>query len=321
MKYINKKSLLFRACVVLVSIFLFKYYIDRDVIAKVGSIKIYKDELLQELKYRGINSIDDSGKEIVLNQLIDRKLFLNKAYELSLEDDPKIIRNFENMLIGSVKKRYIHNEIENIKITDEDIKEYYEKNKDEFFIPQKREFAILFFKKHKKERAYRKEQISKSFNFIIDLYNSDKLPSSKDGFGKYSIKYSEHQASRYRGGIIGWFRKAQMNIWEERVLKRGFELKELGEMSDIIETDRGYYLIRLTNLVESKYKELKSTKRLIRHKLILEKQTYIKSTFENSLKNSFDISINHDRVNDINVSGNKRIIKEEDQELKPPSFN
>ncbi|MBN2783116.1 MAG: peptidyl-prolyl cis-trans isomerase [Campylobacterales bacterium] len=291
--------------VFVVAIFIFgvvHYILNKDVVATVEDIKILKAEFEKEMSYYRISDYTNfENKKKLLDEMIDRKLILSKAYDLELDKNPDIQRAFENILIGEIKKRYIEDEIAKISIEKKDIEEYYQNHKEDFATEQKKEFAILFYKKHKIKDKIREDMIHSQLGEIINLYKVNSLPEPKEGFGKYSIDYSEHQASRYRGGIIGKFSVKDFNFWNPELLKIGFELKKIGDITDIIETDDGYYIIHLTNIEPKKYKTFDQSTSLIYHKLVLDKQEEIRDKFKKLLLDEFSIDINEGRLKDTKI--------------------
>lgn len=303
--------------IVLAIVYSYRYYVDKDVIAYVGEYKIKKSEFEQVMKEKGGRHIHLIDKEKLLEELIEKRLLLNKAYQMEFDKDPQILRKIEELLRSQVKKEYIEKANKQIDVSAREINNYYDQNKEEFLIPSKSLFAILFYKKNKMESKVRKENIYAKLEEIRSLNNKNQLPNADKGFGKYAVKYSEHRASKYKGGIIGWFYNKSLSIWEEDVLRAGFKLKNEGEVSNIIETKKGYYLIRLVQREPKKYKSFKDVKDLVYHKLIIKKQKEIKKVFKESLKKEFGVSINKDTLDEIQI----KQFEEKEKLPKIPSFS
>jgi hypothetical protein len=274
---------------------------NKDVVAYVGTLKITKSDLVSDMNFMGGKQAHLINKQKFLEQMISEKLLLNKAYALNLEQTEEFKRECEAILKAKVRKAFIEDEFNKIKLEDKDFMDYYKKHKEDFVKPQKRQFAILFFKKHKMNTEQRKQEVHKKFTEIIKLHQQNKLGDAKSGFGSHSISNSEHQVSRYRGGIIGWFRLQDGVIWEKNVLDAGFKLKKAGDLSQIIETDKGYYLIRLADLKEKSYSPFDKVKGKIRHKLIISRQNAIKDSFDKKLRQEFAIKVNLQNLQEMNI--------------------
>ncbi|MFT3765497.1 MAG: peptidylprolyl isomerase [Minicystis sp.] len=70
----------------------------------------------------------------------------------------------------------------------------------------------------------------------------DKIKKDKMPFEEAAKKYSDDEASKNIGGAIGNFEK---NAMPEAFSKATFGMK-VGEMSDVVETPRGFHIIKRT---------------------------------------------------------------------------
>jgi peptidyl-prolyl cis-trans isomerase C len=290
-----KKIAFFGIFLSLIAVFIYFYFeyknINKNIIVKVGDLVITKNEFEQELKYRTQNYVLQIDKKALLDEMIQRKLVLNQAYKLKLDKDPKIQREFENLLVSKLKNRYLIYTNEDVNISESEIRNFYEKHKSDFLIPEKDYFAILFFRKNQKDEN-QKEFVLNKLKDIWNLAKNNQLPAPEKGFGKYAISYSEHQASRYRGGSIGGFYKNNRTFLEPEVLEAGFNLTNVGDISALIETKKGFYLVRLMKRRLKRYLDFENAKWQIYQKLFLEKQKLAKDNFYDSLYKSFDIEFN-----------------------------
>lgn len=301
MKKIKHKKEIFLGIVILtIFTYLVWYYYNKDVIARVGSFKITSTEFEREMHLRAGKFVHNIDKEELLKEMIEEKLFLNKAYEMELDKKAYIQRRYDYMLIRHIRDEFIQQEKEKISLRKEDFQNYYEKHKKRYLKPQEDHFAILFFSKRFNKSEKRQLKVKEKFKKIQALALEKDFPLAKKGFGKYAIENSEHQVSRYKGGVIGWFVQDAQVFWEEKVLNVGFKLHKVGDISNLVETEKGYYLIRLLERKASYYEKLEKVENRIRHALILEKQAEIEHSFKKKLSEKFEISINLDSLKDIN---------------------
>ncbi len=125
-------------------------------------------------------------------------------------------------------------------VTNDEMKEYYDDNKDDFYIDQVEASHILIkttddegnqLSDEKKEEAKKKAE--------------EVLSKAKSGeeFSKLAKEYSEDTVSAENGGELGFFGKGQMvQPFEEAA----FSMK-VGEISDLVESDYGYHIIKVTD--------------------------------------------------------------------------
>jgi|GEM_PF-3937283 len=108
----------------------------QDVYATVNGEKLTDLDIKPMLKmFDKKNSFSDLNaheKELILDQSIERKLILQDAKKEKLDTDPKfqqILQDFKNRLMVEfwMKKR-----LASVQVSDDDIKDYFEKHKDAF---------------------------------------------------------------------------------------------------------------------------------------------------------------------------------------------
>ena len=152
-----------------------------------------------------------------------------------------VISNFVEQKIAS-----------NVKVTDEDIKNFYQENSDKLKEePQVKASHILIGvdasakdedKKKAKEKA---EALLKEIKGGKDFAEAAKMNSTCP--------------SKDQGGDLGWFGKGQMVPAFETA---AFGMK-VGDVSDVVETQFGYHIIKLTDKKEGKAPSLEELKEKI----------------------------------------------------------
>ncbi|MDI3481209.1 MAG: foldase protein PrsA [Tepidanaerobacteraceae bacterium] len=151
------------------------------------------------------------GKDALDNYLKQQGLD-RKTFEKVLKDQ-LIINNLKEKLTSDVK------------VTDEDVKKYYESNKDMFKLPSPeiRASHILVATEEEAQEILAQIKAGKDFAELAKKYSID--PGTKD-----------------KGGDLGYFGKGTMDPEFEKVV---FSLKQ-GEVSQPVKTKFGYHIIRVT---------------------------------------------------------------------------
>lgn len=171
-----------------------------------------------------INKIIDQYKE----QLGGEEPF--KAYlesmGIPLDYLKEVLKN--QTLVG----KYTQEKYKNIKVTDDEVKKYYDSNKDDFF----------------KAKA--------SHILVDDLKRANEIKKEIDkggDFAEFAKKESKDTASAKNGGDLGEFTNGQMVASFNDAIKK---IKE-GEISDPIKTDYGFHIIKLTEKKPRTFDEVK----------------------------------------------------------------
>ena len=131
------------------------------------------------------------------------------------------------------------------------LKNYFNENKFKYIVPEKRELSQIFLsniKGDKKENKILIEEIATSLKSGIS-------------FSELAKKYSNDQLSKDNGGKIGWVNKEDLN---EEISDKLFILENVNDISDIIETEQGYYILMLTGVIDAKIKTFDQVKEIVK---------------------------------------------------------
>ena len=130
-----------------------------------------------------------------------------------------------------------------IKITDEEIQKDYEENKESYYRDEVEASHILISTLDENDKPLSDEKKAEAKKEAQDI-----LQKIKDGqdFAKLAKEHSDDTVSATKGGELGFFGKGQMVAPFEEA---AYEL-EVGEVSDIVETDFGYHIIKSTDRVD-----------------------------------------------------------------------
>ncbi|MBC7189280.1 peptidyl-prolyl cis-trans isomerase [Candidatus Aerophobetes bacterium] len=150
-----------------------------------------------------------------------------------------------------------------VKVTEEEMKEYYNEHLEEFEVEEERRASHILVKLSPDaptdERLKAEEKIEKI----------KKLLEEKKDFAELAREYSDDRASAERGGDLGWFTYDMMT---PEFSKAVFSLKEVGEVSGVVESPYGLHLIRLTGIKPAHRKSFDEVREEIRKFLIQQKK-------------------------------------------------
>ena len=213
-------------------------------------------------------------KSMVLDQMISEKLLIQEAKNMGLEEDNDVLEQIKKMTEQILVQALIEREIlDKIKVNDEEVLEYYEQNKDSFT---------------------EKEQVH-LYNILLETEEEaqDILEQLKAG-GDFSeiAKEKSTGPSAAQGGDLGYLTKGTIIPEIEEVV---FAL-ELEELSEVIKTDFGFHILKITEKKPETVKALEEVKEDIIQTLLPNKQ---KEAFENlleELKNKSEIEINEEAL-------------------------
>jgi peptidyl-prolyl cis-trans isomerase C len=259
---------------------------DGKVLATIDNDKITLEEFNKELDKIPMNMkmlvATQSGKKNYLDRLVVKKLLLKEATKEKIESEKdfqaKLADIREQLVIESLLKKKLSVDS---KLTDEDLKKYYDTNKDTF----KREKEI-----NTRHILLKTEEEAKQVQ--------GKLVKGED-FAELARQYSIDPNAKTTGGDIGFHPKGTLLPEYEAA---AFKLSKVGQMSGIVKTQFGFHIIRLEGTKPPSYVPFEEVKDFIRQKIAQEKQKEILEKYLEDLKKAAKITINED------------LLKEEKQE-------
>lgn len=192
--------------------------------------------LFQESQKRGLNISEERiGEQFdaVKNQFNSTEEFDRAMGEMNYT---------ENSLKEDIGRRiaveeFIEKEIsKNISVSDEESLEYYDNHPEFFTEPEKIKASHILIRIEETSNTAQKEEALEKIKEI-----KKKFEAGED-FAALATTYSEGP-NNIQGGDLGYFQRGQMvKPFEDAA----FSLKT-GEISDIVETQYGYHLIKVTN--------------------------------------------------------------------------
>jgi parvulin-like peptidyl-prolyl isomerase len=200
----------------------------------------------------------------------DRDCFLRLVAEKKLAESAEA-REIEKLpdtreKLKIVKKEFLTIEFERslIKksrdITEQDIKEYFEKNAQDYKTGDRIKIRMIFKEFGLKTNKEKKDKARKAAEEL-----REKVVDNPDIFGEIAEKYSDSETAK-RKGEVGWLNRG-MKVLNEEFFNRIYEMKE-GEISDLVEMPSGYAIVQLHLKEKSAILPLREVKQTVKTSLI-----------------------------------------------------
>ena len=237
-------------------------YDENQILREALDILIDEKLQLQQGKKMGFEvddiTVDAAIKKIERNNsLKDGQLaFMLEAEGKSLETYKNVIR--DQIIVTKITRFELGGRLA---ISERKIAKYYHDNQKEFWESgQVRvKHILILFEKDVSEKIRNKK--NKQIKKILS-----ELKEGKD-FAEAAKEYSE-DVSASLGGDVGFVKKGQMVSEFEKAV---FRLKE-GEISDVVETEYGYHIIKAEEIQKGRTLPFKEVKNKIKDILLVSKQ-------------------------------------------------
>lgn len=258
---------------------------EGQVLAEVNGSTITTGDFSNELKnlpeYLKSMAETPQGRKEMLDTMVIRELILQQAAKDGLDKSPEVAQKLEDLKKRLVVEVFLKKRVEtDAKVSDDDLKKFYDQNKDKFKTGEQFRASHILVKTEKEAKDIA-AQIKAGGNF-------EELAK------KYSV-----DASASRGGDLGWFGKGSMVPAFE---KAATALKE-GQVSDVVKSDFGYHIIKLTGKRPAGIRPFEEVKDQIKAAIMPSKQQEVFQKIKEELKKSAKINIKEDVLN--SMGGNK----------------
>lgn len=254
---------------------------NENVLAKVSNktitLKEFNARIAKLPSY--YQDIVDRNKKRYLDEIIMETLLYEEAVRKGLDKDREVREVINEAKKKILVAKLVKNEIEdNIKVTDLEMKQFYEANKEQFKSAAMWRASHILVAQEKDARDLR-EALSKGTGFeeLARMHSTD--------------------ATASRGGDIGYFRTGQLVPDFEKVCLK----LNVGEISDIVHTQFGYHIIKLTDKKEPVVQDYEKVKREIEEELKKRKRSELFDKLVLNLKNKYGVEIKEDVFKSLDI--------------------
>jgi peptidyl-prolyl cis-trans isomerase D len=277
-----------------------------DVIGSIGAFQ--KDGKFDKKQYETVLGAQNMSpltfeakvrQELSSRQLTDA--YTQNGYASNLVVD-NLIRLNEQQRVVSLVKFDVEALTKQVNVEETAINDYYKKNASEFKTPEraKVEYVVFsaetlmpqivvdeaeiskYYDEHQAEFGTQEQRQASHILITVSAQAPDadkkaakekamqvlqKLKQAPESFAALAKQYSQDPGSANNGGDLGMFgRGAMVKPFEEAVYKL-----KVGEMTDLVQTDFGYHIIRLTAIKPGKNQSLGEVKGFISQRMKIQK--------------------------------------------------
>ena len=254
---------------------------EQDLLKDALNMIIEERLQIQEGKKFGF-IVDEYAIDAAVEDIKKKNNLADGQLQEMLKREGRTLESYKNhirdqILVSKITQFEIGNRV---KVSEKSIIKYYKKNQKEFWEEGKvRTRHILFISERGSSENRRRAKLRQAKKVLSEIRKGS-------DFSKLAIKYSE-DVSASSGGDVGFVKRGKMvREFEEMV----FSLKP-GQISDIVETEYGYHIIKVDEVLPGKTLTLKDVKNRIHKILSMQKQKQVYDDWINELKKSAFIEV------------------------------
>ena len=144
------------------------------------------------------SKLQPNEKKQIIDRIIDLRLLLKDAKKSGIEKDAEYIKTVKSMQDALALEFYMKKTLNNIKINDDELKNFYNKNKEMFSQPAQAKARNILV------------EDEKTANDIIAQLKNLKGDALTKKFAELASQKSIDKGSAAHGGELGWFDQNQM---------------------------------------------------------------------------------------------------------------
>lgn len=255
------------------------------VLAVVGEQKITEADFRRQWERRMSGNDSAAAREQVLEELIHRAALLATARREGVDQDPEVAAEIERLLIARLREIKLQPQMQALSVSDEELKAYYDARRETKFTEAERvRVAVLWF--DTQGQAPLLERFRPRLQAVRDqvLTNASAFPVAA-GFGALAPGNSEHRASRYKGGDVGWLSEGDASLagsdgWGGAVREIAKSLQTPGDLSELVERPEGLFLVRLIERRPPEVADFNGVKERIRKELLMQRRKELDARFQ-----------------------------------------
>ncbi len=235
------------------------------ILATVGELTVTEaevQEMIGALMQRGQNYNNPQGIDIIVEQLIGKKLLLMDARKNLYEYNEEFKKNLQKVKEEMLTNFALQKAIEKANVTDEEVKAYYDENKESFKKGESVQASHILVDTEEKANELLEKITKGEVSFEDAARDNSSCPSSQNG------------------GSLGEFTKGQMvPEFDEAVFSM-----EVGEVKGPVKTQFGFHIIKLTGKTPESLMDFDEVKMSVKEMLMGQKQQQAYESKINQLK-------------------------------------
>lgn len=248
-------------------------YAHAQTVATVGGKAITLEEFKKRYDEVKRNAFNPPSAELFLEDVVRYEVGVQEAEKQNLQNDPIVKERFRQELYKALVEKALGNKVSNIKVSENEIKKYYEK------APNIRLSHILIEFKQDATPDLKEVARKRALEILAEV------KASKREFAELARLYSDDAITKDRGGDLDFQNRVTLSpAYYDAVAGM-----KVGEIRGPIETRSGFHIVKMTG--RQTYADV-IDKRPFRAAVFDEKRTELFNQYFKTLKGKYKIDVN-----------------------------
>jgi len=221
-------------------------------------------------------------KKELLDSLVRYDVLAIEARKRGYERDPEVQRVAKDKMVKLFTQQEILDKVKPSDVPDADVEKYFKEHATDYARPEMVRASQILVKDR-----------TKAVKILAEVKALPK--SDMKAFRDLVTKYSEDADSKPRGGDLTQFDRATTQH-PRAVVTAAFALKEVGDVSDLVTTDKGFAVLKLTDKRPALSRSLEEAKPEIQRRLLDELRTKKKKDYVDEARKAIKVEIFEDQL-------------------------
>ncbi|MGE5238955.1 MAG: peptidylprolyl isomerase [Chloroflexota bacterium] len=255
---------------------------DDPVLAQVGDWKITKSDFERLMSYypeaKKYLEGQPQNQETFLKRIVQTYVISQVARKDGFDKKPEIKEQLDLNIDNYLATQFLKTEIvDKIVVTEEEMSSYYKAHQEEFTAPEQVKASHILIRVDATTSEDTRNKAKEKASEILA-----RIKKGED-FGTLASEFSEDPGSKAKGGDLGFFSRGMMvKPFEDAA----FSLKP-GEVSDMVETQFGYHIIKVSERKDAEVQPYESVKEAVKLKVTDElRKTRLIEYIDKAMKDS-----------------------------------
>lgn len=280
---------------------------SQDWVARIGATYIDVADVTAEMRRRGGERPglfqDAAAKRALLDDMLVQQALVQAARDAGLDQESETRRAIEQLLVSRHLERSLRQTQQALRVDSNEVVAYYERHTADYAVPARRRVAMLRIEVAPDSPGPVWEAAEQRAREALGKVRA--LQPAVPDFGAVAIEYSADQASRYRGGSLGWLTDARRDSYslDPALRDAAFALATPGDFSEVVRGADGVYVARLIELQAPQARPLEELRGGIAQMLLQQRYAATETKFRDDALAAADIDVREDRLAAIQPPG------------------
>lgn len=238
-------------------------------------------------------------KKELLETLLRFELLAAEAERQKLDRDPEVRDAVRRLMVQRLVRKMSDEPESASKVSDVDAKEYYDAHRDEFQRPERLRLSGVFLEEAVggPSRARKSAELQQ----LLAHVRSDEQKNPL-AFSNAARDRSDDLLSKTAGGDLGYRSREELEkLHSPELARAAFALRDIGQISNVIETPRGLWVVKLAARQPAMSTGFDAVKPQLAARIAREKRTKSFDDLVNSLRKKAKVEIDEAALDRISV--------------------